>query len=59
VSVPTLVATATHHVCGSPLDPADRMASALVRCQHCHEEVDQDYNALCHLLTAADQAMPG
>lgn len=59
VSAPTLAAAATHHACGSPLDPADRMASALVRCRHCHVEVDQDYNALCHLLTAADQAMPG
>jgi hypothetical protein len=59
VSAPTLAAAATHHVCGSPLTAADRMASALVRCRHCHVEVDQDYNALCHLLAAADQAMPG
>jgi hypothetical protein len=51
VSAPKLVAT-NHHACGFPLDAVGRMASALVRCQHCGEEVDQDYNTLCHLLAA-------
>ena len=51
VSAPELVA-ATHHACGSPLDAVDRMALAVVHCQHCDVQVDQDYNALCHLLTA-------
>jgi hypothetical protein len=59
VSAPTSAATATHHACGSPLDPADRMASTLVRCPRCDVQVDQDLNALRQLLTASDQAMPG
>jgi hypothetical protein len=53
MSAPKSVAAANHHVCGFPLDAAGRMASALVRCQHCDVQVDQDYNALCHLLAAA------
>jgi hypothetical protein len=51
VNAPEFVA-ATHYSCGSPLDVADRMASVLVYCQHCDVQVDQDYNALSHLLEA-------
>jgi transposase len=55
VSAPRFAAT-THHTCGSPLDTSDRIASALVHCQHCDAQVDQDYNTVCHLLDAARSA---
>jgi hypothetical protein len=47
-----LTAAASHHACGQPFSASARMASVLVRCQQCGQEVDQDYNTLLHLLAA-------
>jgi hypothetical protein len=53
VTEPQTTSATVHHVCGTPLDRAQRMKQVMVLCPACNVMVDQDWTALQVLLAAA------
>jgi hypothetical protein len=50
---PASVSPAAHYACGTLLDPEQRRRQVMVWCPRCERMVDQDWNALQHLLAVA------